>query len=77
MEWFREFIGEGQRLDGLKRWHDGFTRSGQMQAPSLIMQADPSRNIELSVDASDPRFVWEIPYNDLLSNPNLEKNWNF
>lgn len=77
MEWFREFIGEGQRLDGLKRWHEGFTRSGEMQKPNLIMQADRSRNIELSVDANDPRFVWEIPYNDLLSNPNLEKNWNF
>ena len=77
MEWFREFIGEGQRLDGLKRWHEGFTRSGSMQVPNLIMQADPSRNIELQVEPTDPRFVWEIPYNDLLSNPNLEKNWNF
>lgn len=77
MEWYREFIGEGQRLDGLKRWHDGFTRSGQMQADNLIMKADPANNIELSVTPDNPRFVWEIPYNDLLSNPNLEKNWNF
>lgn len=77
MEWFREFIGEGQRLDGLKRWHEGFTRSGETQADNIIMRADPSRNIELSVDANDPRFVWEIPYNDQLANPNIEKNWNF
>ena len=75
-EWFREFIGEGQRLDCLKRWHQGFTRTGKMQAGNIIMQANPTRNINLVVEASDPRFVWEIPYNDLLANPNLVPNWN-
>lgn len=75
-EWFREFIGEGQRLDGLKRWGEGFTRKGQaMQNGDLIMQANKERNIELTVENSDQRFVWEIPYNDLLANKNLQKNW--
>ena len=75
-EWFREFIGEGQRLDGLKRWGEGFSRKGQtMQNGELIMQANKDRNIELTVDSKDQRFVWEIPYNDLLANKNLQKNW--
>ncbi|MBR1733100.1 MAG: RagB/SusD family nutrient uptake outer membrane protein [Alloprevotella sp.] len=74
-EWFREFIGEGQRLDCLKRWHQGFTRDGRMQAGNIIMQADPERNIALSVSADDQRFLWEIPSQDLLANPNLVPNW--
>lgn len=74
-EWFREFIGEGQRLDGLKRWHEGFTRDGRTQQDDIIMMANQERNIKLSVQPTDERFVWEIPYNDLLANKNLQKNW--
>jgi hypothetical protein len=29
----------------------------------------------LTVAASDMRFVWEIPANDLTTNKNLVKNW--
>ena len=46
-----------------------------MQNGELIMQANKDRNIELTVDSKDQRFVWEIPYNDLLANKNLQKNW--
>lgn len=29
----------------------------------------------LSVENNNPRFVWEIPANDLKANSNLKPNW--
>lgn len=74
-EWKKEFIGEGQLLYGLKRWHDGFSRNSGMQDGSIIMSSNQERNIALRVEADNQRFVWEIPNNDLTTNKNLEPNW--
>ena len=71
-EWIREFVGEGQRLNDLKRWHDGFTRHDN-QNSSIIMQGAIYNT--LSVQSDSPKFVWEIPANDLSSNKNLQPNW--
>lgn len=75
LEWKKEFIGEGQRLFCLKRWHDGFTRNAGTQNGSIVITSVPEKNINLSVDANDKRFVWEIPNNDLYTNKNLVPNW--
>ena len=71
-EWVREFIGEGMRIDQLKRWGDGFTRKGP-QNNEIVMQGD--KNIGLVIPANNEKFVWEIPTNDLSANTNLEPNW--
>ncbi len=71
-EWIREFIGEGHRLNDLKRWHDGFSRH-DTQTPSIIMSG--ANYNEKTVSADDQRFVWEFPANDLKANSNLIPNW--
>lgn len=73
-EWIREFIGEGFRLDNLKRWHDGFTRREPQNTDALIT-SDPSQYAELSVTADNERWVWEIPSNDRLVNKGIVPNW--
>ena len=74
-EWKLEYIGEGQRLFGLKRWHDGFTRSTAAQDPSVVYQTNPEKFIGLSITPDNYRWVWEIPSNDLETNKNLVPNW--
>lgn len=71
-EWIREFIGEGQRMNDLKRWHDGMQRSNPQQE-SLVMTGTGFTT--LSKTADDMRMVWEIPNNDLNANSNLVGNW--
>lgn len=74
-EWKLEYIGEGQRLFGLKRWHDGFARNAAAQNASIIYQTNPEKFIGLSITPDNYRWVWEIPSNDLETNKNLVPNW--
>lgn len=71
-EWTREFAGEGMRLDNLKRWNDGFTRTNPQNIDILM---DGPTYTDLTIPAGDKRFVWEIPDHDLSSNPQLKPNW--
>ena len=71
-EWIREFIGEGHRLNDLKRWHDGFKRHDVQKANIVMAGANYDQK---TVEANDQRFVWEIPANDLKANSNLIPNW--
>ncbi len=68
----REMLCEGTRLDDLKRWGDGFSR-GPAQFSAMVLTGSTTES--LTVAASDMRFVWEIPANDLTTNKNLVKNW--
>lgn len=72
-EWIREYIGEGQRLEGLKRWGDGFTRHDPQDTNIISIGTGMET---LSIEANNIRFVWEIPANDQNANKNLEPNWN-
>lgn len=74
-EWRREFIGEGQRLLCLKRWHEGFSRDPECQKADIIVTSDPEKGIALGVTADNMRFLWEIAANDLTTNPNIIPNW--
>lgn len=74
-EWKLEYIGEGQRLFGLKRWHDGFTRNQAAQDATIVYQTNPDKYIGLSITPDNYRWVWEIPSNDLETNKNLVPNW--
>ena len=81
-EWVREMVGEGFRLDCLKRWGDPIVR---MAPQSSLFGADVLRkgndlglSTELNVQTNDSRYykmVWEIPSNDLQTNKNLVGNW--
>lgn len=73
-EWGREFIGEGNRLECLKRWHDGFNRHDP-QSTNITMNANPAAYTQLSIKADDKRFIWEIPTNDRRANPDIKPNW--
>lgn len=81
-EWAREMVGEGFRLDCLKRWGDGIERKAPQKslegADILRKGADLGLSTELNVQPTDPRYykmVWEIPSNDLQTNKNLVGNW--
>lgn len=63
----REFIGEGRRLFDLKRWGDGFTRDGQVAIQNLLTGGVAIYN--MTVDATNLKFVWPIPEYELQNNP--------
>ena len=67
----RELYGEGFRLNDLKRWHMGFTRSAG-QDPSILF---PGRNyVDCTREADDPAFLWPIPKDEMQANPQMVQN---
>lgn len=67
----RELLGEGMRLEDLKRWKLGFSRS----TPQNMNLINTGEHYNLkTVSADDPKFTWGIPANDLTTNPNLTQN---
>lgn len=73
-EWVREMVGEGFRLDCLKRWNEGFKRMAPQDFASE-MYITTAGYIDLEVQAANQKFVWEIPSQDLQANKNLVRNW--
>ena len=71
-ERFRELAFEGFRLDDLKRWNLGFTRSAPQNLNTITVAAS-NYNV-LSIAAGNNKFVWGIPANDITINTNLEQN---
>ena len=67
----REMLCEGTRLDDLKRWKMGFTRSAPQNSILAISGADFTKKTVL---ATDNKFVWGIPANDITINSNLSQN---
>ena len=65
----REFIGEGRRLFDLKRWHRGIARDGQTACEKLL--SGGTSVYELTVDASNSKWVWPIPQEELHNNSNF------
>lgn len=76
-ERFREMLAEGQRLLDLKRWGEGLNRTGgqtQLADGGLFVGGDTNAP-NMTKPASDKMWVWEIPANDLRTNPNMKPNW--
>ncbi len=69
----REMLCEGTRLDDLKRWHMGFSRSTPQNLNFIERGTDYD---EKTVTADDDKFVWGIPTNDITTNPNIEDQQN-
>ena len=78
-EWILEMVGEGVRLNCLKRWNDGVKRLAPQTFKELILQDNPKdKYTKLNVQPEDDlyyKMVWEVPQNDLMSNKNLVPNW--
>ena len=79
-EWTREFAGEGNRLDCIKRWHQGVDRKSMKPQSfknvygKVLFDILPGY-VDLQIPADHYKFVWEIPEQDLKANPNLIPNW--
>lgn len=67
----RELYGEGFRFLDLRRYNEGFTRG-------VPQNSDVVYNIatELTVSASDTRWLWPIPTAEITSNPQIENQQN-
>jgi len=75
-EWVREMIGEGVRIECLKRWGMGF--SGRVpQNPNIIAGGDMQEyysELEVSETAGNiHRLTWPVPINELRTNPNIRQ----
>ena len=69
----KELYGEGFRLNDLKRWHIGFTRSAG-QDPSFLQQG-PNYAV-CTREADDPYFLWPIPEDEIQANPQMKNEQN-
>jgi hypothetical protein len=78
-EWAREFVGEGFRLDCLKRWNEGVKRMApQAFTDNILINAPTSSYTGLNITTTDPlykKMIWEIPSQDMQANSNLVGNW--
>ena len=79
-EWVREMVGEGFRLDCLKRWGEGIARKAPQNFPDGILISNPAEQYQgLNIQPGDPlyyKIIWELPSNDTQANSNLQHNWN-
>ncbi len=72
-ERFRELAFEGFRLNDLKRWHEGFTRTAPQNLS--FIQVGPTYNT-LTIISDDNQFVWGLPSSELIVNPSLSAQQN-
>ena len=70
----KELVGEGYRLNDLKRWGEGFNRTGIEQDAAVVQPGASFTG--LSVDASNNRFTWPIPKAETDVNPQLQGQQN-
>lgn len=72
-EWTREFVGEGFRLDNLKRWHLGFKRMAAQKFQNPVLVSTHGWQ-DLEVEANNIRFTWPIPQQETQANKNIKQN---
>lgn len=70
----KELVGEGYRLNDLKRWGLGFDRNGAEQDANVLQPGASFTG--LNVDASNYRFTWPIPKAEMDMNPQLNGQQN-
>lgn len=71
----RELLCEGKRLDDLKRWEMGFSRTAP-QNTSLIVTSPGQEFHTKTVAAGEDKFVWGLPTRDIQANPNIANQQN-
>ena len=75
LEWLRETVGDGQRINCIKRWGDGLpARPAQRAAENIVMNTpvDDYTGRELASDAHT--LVWPIPSYEIKISPALIQN---
>lgn len=80
-EWFRETVGEGLRLDCLKRWskRSGWdsgcaVREGQTGAVAANVLVTTTGYTDRGLDGNDYHLCWPIPSYEIRVNDNLLQN---
>lgn len=74
-EWLKETVGDGQRINCIKRWKDGLPeRPAQDGAESIVMNTPVSDYTGRSVEADSYTLVWPIPSYEIKITPGLEQN---
>jgi starch-binding outer membrane protein, SusD/RagB family len=71
LEWNKEMIGEGFKVDWMKRWKEGFTNRVPQNVNHVVTGAGFTT---ISVPANFPKLVWAIPQTDMDVNTNLDQN---
>lgn len=77
-EWVREFVGEGHRLNCLKRWNEPVVRMAPQNLGQLLINNPENEYTKLNVAVNGDlyyKMIWEIPNTDTQANGNLVGNW--
>jgi len=74
-EWLRETVGDGQRINCIKRWGDGLPeRPAQKASENIVMSTPVSAYTGRALDASSHTLVWPIPSYEIKIAPELVQN---
>ena len=75
LEWMRETVGEGQRINCIKRWGDGLpARPAQTAAESIVMNTPVQDFTGRELASNAHTLVWPIPSYEIKISPALVQN---
>lgn len=75
VEWMRETVGDGQRINCIKRWGDGLpARPAQKAAENIVMNTPVSDYTGRAVASDAHTLVWPIPSYEIKISPDLIQN---
>jgi hypothetical protein len=75
LEWLRETVGDGQRINCIKRWGDGLpARPAQKAAENIVMNTPASDYTARELAADSHTLVWPIPSYEIKISPALIQN---
>lgn len=75
-EWFRETVGDGKRLECLKRWKLGFSgRDFQPGAENVVIKT--AGYVDKVFKSDDYHMCWPIPSYEIKVNSNLRQNTGY
>lgn len=74
-EWAKETIGEGFRIQCMRRWGIGY--KNRIPQNDLIVRTGQNFSV-IDIQANDPKLIWAIPSSEMQTNENLVQNpsWN-
>lgn len=75
-EWFKETVGEGLRLNCLKRWGDGMAARTPQDGAALLIMTGAGYE-QRTIPAGFAKLTWPVPTYELQVNPNLVQNEGF
>ena len=78
-EWLRETVGDGQRINCIKRWGDGLPARPAQDAmdgfaEDVVVLNPASEYVDREVEADSHTLVWPIPSYELKITPSLQQN---